>query len=291
MQERPDNERRRIELSGVQVVASALAAVSSAFLLSKLGAAGTVIGAAIASVVATVGSAVYVHVFRRTGDQLRDVRAQIGPDGASGAAAPGAAPAAAPVPGADDATRVLPVFDPAHPEFADPAPGPTVPVPQPSRTRPWLVRSIVGAVAVFALTMGTITALELGMGRSFASLFGSGGDRPSVTDVFRHDGGGGDPTPKEKEQKEKQDEGTPTPGTQSPAPDAGKPSQEPTGKPDPTDTPQPPTGTPTPTPTPSTQPPSSTPPPTQGGTPTGQSGSGGTAGAEGQQGSAEGAAT
>lgn len=189
MQERSGEERRRIELNGTQVAASALAAVSSAFLLSSLGAAGTMIGAAIASVCATVGSAVYVHVFRRTGDQLRDVRAQMTPPPRQVAAPPPAPP-----PGAEDATRVMPVFDPARGAAAEPLPvrpgtgasgggrGGERP-----RNRTWLVRSAVGAVAVFVLAMAAITVAELGMGKSFASVFGNGGDRPTISEI----GGGG----------------------------------------------------------------------------------------------------
>jgi hypothetical protein len=60
-------EKPRVDINVVQVVASALAAVSSAVLLSTVGVAGTVIGAAVGSVIATVGSAVYsysLHVSR-----------------------------------------------------------------------------------------------------------------------------------------------------------------------------------------------------------------------------------
>lgn len=218
MPERPDNARRRIELSGVQVAASALAAVSSAFLLSELGAAGTVIGAAIASVVATVGSAVYVHLFRRTGEQLRDVRAAKGTER------------------------------------------------EPSRTRTWLVRSAVAAVAVFVLAMGAITLVEAGMGRSFASLFGNGGGSTigTITD------GGHKPKPEtttndtdtsEQSNTRQENGSTPTPGATTPSPGASKdaPSAGSTGTPTPsgsattpsTGTPaptSPDTGSPTPTP-------------------------------------------
>ncbi|NUR09288.1 MAG: hypothetical protein HOQ45_20085 [Nocardioidaceae bacterium] len=50
---------RKIDVSWPQVVASALAAVSSAVLLSTVGVVGTLIGAAVGSVVATVGTAIY----------------------------------------------------------------------------------------------------------------------------------------------------------------------------------------------------------------------------------------
>jgi uncharacterized membrane protein YgcG len=60
-QQLPDQptQTKKIDVSWPQVVSSALAAVSSAVLLSTVGVAGTVIGAAAGSVVVTVGTAVY----------------------------------------------------------------------------------------------------------------------------------------------------------------------------------------------------------------------------------------
>jgi hypothetical protein len=55
------NERSGPDINWVQALAGALAAVSSAVLLSTVGVAGTIIGAAAGSVIATVGSAVYSH--------------------------------------------------------------------------------------------------------------------------------------------------------------------------------------------------------------------------------------
>ncbi len=62
-----DAERPRIQLSVVQVVASALAAITATVGASYLGIAGTVIGAAVASVLTVVGNAVYSHSLRRVG--------------------------------------------------------------------------------------------------------------------------------------------------------------------------------------------------------------------------------
>jgi len=177
MPERLEAERRRIDVNPVQVVASALAAISSAFLLSTLGVAGTVIGAALASVVATVGSALYVHVVRRTGEQLRDVRAQLVP---SHTGAPTADPAGIPDrptgvadPGTpQDATIVLPVGDYDLPDPTAPA-DPAEPTPEPpTPRRVWLTRSVVAAVVVFVIAMAAVTVTESAIGRSFASVFG-----------------------------------------------------------------------------------------------------------------------
>jgi hypothetical protein len=64
--------RKSLDLSLIQVAASALAAVGAAILASSLGVAGTIIGAAVVSIGATCGSAVFQHVFRRTGEEIRN---------------------------------------------------------------------------------------------------------------------------------------------------------------------------------------------------------------------------
>ncbi|MFF1874828.1 hypothetical protein [Kitasatospora herbaricolor] len=85
---------KRIDLSMAQVVASALATMVGALLASELGVAGTVVGAAVVSVAATTSTAVFHHIFRRTGDQLR-VAADRGP-GAGAAAPPSDGPSGGP---------------------------------------------------------------------------------------------------------------------------------------------------------------------------------------------------
>jgi hypothetical protein len=62
----------RFSLSATQVIASALAATTATFAASYLGVAGTVIGAAVASVLTVIGNAVYSHSIRRTGERVRD---------------------------------------------------------------------------------------------------------------------------------------------------------------------------------------------------------------------------
>jgi hypothetical protein len=56
--------RGRLNLTTSQVAASALAACCASIVASYLGVAGTVIGAAVGSVVATTGAAIYGHLFR-----------------------------------------------------------------------------------------------------------------------------------------------------------------------------------------------------------------------------------
>ncbi len=62
-----------------QILASTLAAVSAALAASFLGVAGTIIGAALGSLVATIGSAIYAHSLRTAGSRLQRLRPH-GPD-------------------------------------------------------------------------------------------------------------------------------------------------------------------------------------------------------------------
>ena len=83
-------QQDRVEINWVQVSASALAAVSSAVLLSTVGVAGTIIGAAVGSVVATAGSAIYSYYLRITRERVAQAQAAAldrvarAPAGASG---------------------------------------------------------------------------------------------------------------------------------------------------------------------------------------------------------------
>lgn len=63
----------RIELSPTQVIGGALAAMTAATIGSQLGLAGTILGAASASVIATIATAVYTTSLRRTQDRVRVV--------------------------------------------------------------------------------------------------------------------------------------------------------------------------------------------------------------------------
>jgi hypothetical protein len=120
-----------------QVAASSAAAVSAAILCSLFGVAGTVIGTAIASMLATVGSALYVHSLRRTKARLRRLHQ-------AGAGSP---PIAEVVKTARQQGRRL---------FGQ---------------IPWRV---VGpaAAAVFVFSIAVVTVVELSAGESLSSLFG-----------------------------------------------------------------------------------------------------------------------
>jgi len=92
--DRDEGTRRRFEISLTQLIAGAGAAACGAWAASKIGVAGTVLGAALVSMLVTILSAVYAHAARRAQDRLvtaRDlVRQRAGTRSAAAAAASGA---------------------------------------------------------------------------------------------------------------------------------------------------------------------------------------------------------
>src|SRR5262245_25137239 len=132
----PTTKRQRLDLTVTQVVASAFAAVTATIGASFLGVAGTVIGAAVASVFTVVANAIYLDSLHRTRDRLADL-------------VPGApSPRAIPWPGARDNPWWRKVR---------------------GRPIPWRTVAI-GAVAVFAVLVGLITAVEAAAGRPLTDL-------------------------------------------------------------------------------------------------------------------------
>lgn len=271
-------KERRIDLNVPQVAGSAVAAVAAAVAASQLGVYGTILGAGVMSVVATCGGSVFQHFFRRTGEQIREVtvytretRDTRGAHEAGGSGSGRRLPD-----GSVDATTVLRTVtvDPGRTELLEPLTGDgtrplasypaypdeefTASTTHGTRIRGWK-RPVLGAVAVFAVSMAGITTYELISGNDL-----SGGQGTTVGSVVRggtprHDDPapsvGGDPgqgrTPGQ--------ESGGTPGTdpqdgQSRSPDAGQ-GDRPTTEPTPTPTPSGPGGdetapaaTPTPTP-------------------------------------------
>jgi hypothetical protein len=68
-----ESHKSERELTVTKVAASALAAISAAIAASFFGAAGTVIGAGLGSVIATVSTALYQQSLKRTGEKLKQV--------------------------------------------------------------------------------------------------------------------------------------------------------------------------------------------------------------------------
>ena len=168
---------RRIEISLTQLIAGSAAAVCGAWLASRVGVAGTVIGAGLVSALVTVLSAVYAHGARQARERLHERLEAIrtrGPLPASYAAdSPGTALAS---PGAAGATGVSGPAGPAGVAGVAglgerPAPAKALLLPpfdlEDSRGYRW-GRIALAALAVFILGMGAVTVVELVAGHSLA---------------------------------------------------------------------------------------------------------------------------
>lgn len=132
-----DNDSEKVQISLAQVAASSLAAVSAAVVCSFFGIAGTIIGTAIASVCATVGSALYAHSLRRTRSRLRQLHQ-------AGAVSP-------------PLTEVIKTTRQQWRRWFGEV--------------PWR-RVGLGTGAAFVAALVVVTAIELGIGEPLSALFG-----------------------------------------------------------------------------------------------------------------------
>ncbi|MCW5253426.1 hypothetical protein IBX28_23465 [Streptomyces sp. SHP 1-2] len=187
---------RRIDLSVPQVAGSALAAVVAAKLASSFGVYGTILGAGLISVVATCGGSVLQHVFRRTGERMRDrtVPART----ATARTVTGRARAGRRGPGRREADGA-----PAPGEYTEGTVHRTR-----GRSRR---RQLIGAALVFGVAMTGITVYEVAAGHDLS------GDRSTTIGgvLSGHDR----PAPRP---------GGPD-GSGTPEPDGGSPAQDPGG--------------------------------------------------------------
>ncbi|MEU9046765.1 MULTISPECIES: hypothetical protein [unclassified Kitasatospora] len=239
-------ERKRIDLSVAQVAAGALAAVVGALLASELGVYGTIMGAAVVSVGATTGGAVLQHVFRRTGEQLRDA-VDRGPIQTA------------------NTLRQVPAEHEAPPrpsvitaEWSEPQ------VVRARRRWTWKTYAVVSGL-VFVLAMTPIVAFELATGQPVsATVKGESGSGTSF---------GGSVAPKSSQPQDapperpgpgdrRAPEATPSGGASAPA--TTRPSREPSG------TPGTGPGTASPSASPSATPSAGSSPSAGGGKPTGE---------------------
>ncbi|MFD7962885.1 hypothetical protein ACFV5J_18960, partial [Streptomyces zaomyceticus] len=176
MRHRPETDRdepeegeggkRRIDLSVAQVSGSALAAVIAAKLASTLGVYGTILGAGVISVIATCGGPLFQHLFRRTGEQVRDVTVAAKPKARQVPLVPGPR---------DDRTLMLgTVRAPVTVEEYDGEYGEEfgAATTHGTRVRGWK-RPAIAAALVFGVTMGGITTYELVSGQDFSGKQGT----------------------------------------------------------------------------------------------------------------------
>lgn len=167
----PPARSPRLELSLTQILGSTAAAVTAAFLGSRLGVAGTLIGAALASVISVVGGALYTTSLKATRQQVAKVLVgRSDTDGADGQDGAGATPVR---PGPPLGPAVLPaaVRPPGRPAGSSGAPA--------RRPRPALRGAFVGALlsaVVFVGALLVVTGVESVTGTAL-----SGGSAGSLT--------------------------------------------------------------------------------------------------------------
>ena len=198
MTDNREEDRERVELSIAQVATSALAAVSAAVLCSFFGVAGTVIGTAVTSLVATVAGALYSYSLRRTRTRLRRLHQ-------AGAASP---PVAEVLKTARQQGRRM------------------------LNAVPWAPIAI-GSFSVFVLAIGVVTVIEANAGETLSALLGVGnsGSRQTTLGSLTHSG----PTRHHKHRPTPTP--TPTPSPTATAPPTSSPTPSPSVVPSPTSTP------------------------------------------------------
>ncbi len=191
----PEDTGQKLDIDWLKTIAGALAAVSSAVLLSTLGAAGTIIGAALGSVVATVGGALYSQGLVRSRQRLVQVptvaRRRVGTD-----------------PDGTRRDRVVVAVGPADPGWRERF-----------RMLPWRRISLVAA-ALFVATLVVITAFELAAGKPVSSMTG-GSDGDGRTTFSRLGGGSGGGTSTDDDDKAPADGSSPSGGPSSVSSDLG----------------------------------------------------------------------
>ncbi len=245
------HDRPTIQLSGPQILAGALAAASAAVVSSWMGVAGTVLGAVVVSLVASIGAALYTPSLERSTQKLRETLPVI---------------PVKPVRSAEERpTAVLTSVD-------SPTPAPEVGRSSRSQWRTVVVSAAASLVLGFAL----LTGFEAIVGKSASSLTGTGGGSTTVSSLISHDDS--DSTDSTPTDSNPSDPGAPTDGNGAGEPTDQAPS---TDEPEPTDDPETTPTEPTPTePTP-TDPSPTEPAPTEP-TPTTPTGSASSAPTEGQ---------
>ena len=218
---------QKLEIDWLKTTGGAFAAVSSAFLLSTLGAAGTIIGAALGSVIVTVGGALYSQGLARSQQRLAQVQtaamrkvgvAQTEVRRAARRRGDDAAVDAHLTHAEERLADAQDDLEPSTDETSEPG----------WRERlvqlPWK-RISLSAAGIFASAFLAITAFELAAGESVASI--TGGSEGGGTTVGDIGSGSGDDTSKD-------DNEVPSDNEQSPS---QAPSSEPTDEPAETEAP------------------------------------------------------
>jgi len=161
-------EPEKLGLSATQLIASGLAAMSATVAASFFGVAGTVIGAALGSIISVVGNAVYGYSLRRTRSRVRQtldvaVAHRFSADPVRVIAHTAAAGEAT---GADEPAGHDPA-DERHQPADGPGGRPVVLASWPGWWRP--KRLALAAAGLFAAVLAVTTGFELASGQPLAS--------------------------------------------------------------------------------------------------------------------------
>jgi len=172
-QEKEAKEPIRVSFSLPQIAGGALAAMTAAAIGSRLGVAGTMIGAAVASIIGGIGATLYSAGIDRTHRRVSEAIYR-GYERVRGGTAVAADPASPTLPGlegmASAGTQEVTLLD------FEP-----VTVVAPDRRRIWKVMGL-SVAAMFVAALVVITVVELGTGRTL-----DGRDGTTITQVTRQD--------------------------------------------------------------------------------------------------------
>jgi hypothetical protein len=224
-----------VHIDWTRTIAGALAAVASAVLLSTLGAVGTIIGAAVGSIVVTISSALFTQGLSSSKRSLAKAQAtamqKVGIAHAEVRRAERTDDAEAQQGHLEHADERL---EEAH-EDLDAAALAAAPVSWRQRLAqlPWR-RILIGAGVLFLITLVVITVFEVIAGRSVSSFTGgSNGDGGTTINHVREGRSGTDQDrPDPSESPDPTDEASPS----EDASPSGSPSESPSGEPTPSDT-------------------------------------------------------
>lgn len=188
----PDEKARKVDLSPTQIVGGALAAMTAAALGSRLGVAGTVVGAAAASVVAGVASALYTASLSHASQRVKTVWTSKSA-------------------GADEVPTAIDVVPTPEPEHSAPPRALAAGAPRRMQARKKVQWKgmVAGALAAFAVAAVGLTGVELVSGAAL-----SGGQGTTIEQVTKHN----QPAPSKPDQPATGDTESESP-SQSPTPD------------------------------------------------------------------------
>jgi hypothetical protein len=230
-----NDKRDGAHIDWTRTIAGALAAVASAVLLSTLGAVGTIIGAAVGSIVVTISSALFTQGLSSSKRSLAKAQA-------SAMQKVGIAHAEVRRAERTDDTEVQEGhlehaderLEEAHEELDAAALAATPPSWRERLTLlPWR-RILVGAGVMFLIAVVVITVFEVIAGRSVSSFTGGSSDDSGTTiNHVREGGSGRDDRPDPSESPDPTDEASPS---ETPS---ESPSESPTGEATPSETPTP----------------------------------------------------